>query len=108
MKRLLSSNSKRLLEKNRTLIKCTDDPTIVYVFSGHPHDSYMGREDTNTLLFYSLTSNDYRSVRQSELDHKTGDKFFIVEKEEDVLGDLEEAEQKTYKKFLDRIDKVFG
>lgn len=107
MKKLTSANYKKILEKNRTLVKCTDDPTVVYVFSGHPHDSYVGREDDRTLLLYSLTSNDYRHVGFYELDDKS-QKFFIVDKEEDVVGDLEPEEQKTYKKFLARIEKVFG
>jgi hypothetical protein len=108
MKKLNSTGRGYNLEKNRTLIKCTDDPTVVYVFSGHPYDSYMGREDAGTLLLYSLTSNDYRHVHNRELDYERGAKFFIVEKEEDVIGELEPEEQKTYKKFLDRIQKVFG
>lgn len=107
MKKLSSSNFKKHLEKNRSLVKCTDDPTVVYVFSGHPHDSYMGREDTRTLLLYSLSTNDYRNVREFELDEKNPT-YFLVEEEADVLGDLEEASQKTYKKFLNRIEKVFG
>lgn len=107
MKKLSSDNYKKTLQKNRTLVKCTDDPTVVYVFSGHPHDSYVGREDDRTLLLYSLTSNEYRHVGNYELDEKNL-KFFIVDKEEDVVGDLEPDEQKTYKKFLERIEKVFG
>ena len=66
----------------------------------------MGREDTDILLLYSLTSNGYRRIGIGDLN---GDeKFFIVASEEDVVGTLEEDEKKTYRKFLDRIDKVFG
>lgn len=106
MKRITHHNAHKQLQKNRTLVKSTKDSTVVYVFSGHPYDSYMGREDTDILLLYSLTSNGYRRIGIGDLN---GDeKFFIVENEEDVVGTLEEDEKKTYRKFLDRIDKVFG
>jgi hypothetical protein len=106
MKRLTHHNAHKQLQKNRTLVKSTKDSTVVYVFSGHPYDSYMGREDVDTLLLYSLTTNGYRRIGIGDLN---GDeKFFIVESEEDVVGTLEEDEKKTYRKFLDRIDKVFG
>lgn len=107
MKKLTVNNVEKILKKNQSLVKSTKDPTVVYVFSGHPYDSYMGREDDDILLMYSLTSNSYRKVTRGALDVKE-EKFFLVENEEDVVGTLEDDEQKAYRKFLDRIDKVFG
>lgn len=105
MKRLTHHNAEKLLQKNRTLIKSTADTTVVYVFSGHPYDSYIAREDDDILLLYNLTTNGYRRVFVRDLGAE--EKFFIVENEEDVVGTLEDDEKKTYRKFLDRIEKVF-
>lgn len=106
MKRLTVNNVEKILKKNQSLVKSTKDSTIVYVFSGHPYDSYMGREDDDILLMYSLSTNSYRKVTRGTLDSRE-EKFFLVENEEDVVGTLEDDEKKTYRKFLDRIDKVF-
>ncbi len=108
MKKLTSDNYLKLLKKNRSLVKGTRDQTVVYVFSGHPYDSYVGSEDKNVLLLYSLTTNDYHRVRVGNLSVSSKETFFLLEDEEDAVADLSQHEGETYNKFLDRIRKVFG
>jgi len=107
MKKLTSDNYLKHLKKNKSLVKSTKDQTVVYVFSGHPYDSYIGREDDDILLLYSLSTNDYTKVSAGRLDDRNHS-YFLLEDEEDALADLSQHEGETYKKFLDRIKKVFG
>lgn len=107
MKKLSSDNYLKHLKKNKSLVKSTKDQTVVYVFSGHPYDSYIGREDDDILLLYSLSTNDYTKVRCERLE-RTDMTYFLLENEEDAIADLSQHEGETYKKFLDRVKRVFG
>lgn len=102
--KLTSSNTHQLV-KNRSLVKCSDDPTVMYVFSGHPIDDYSGRELRGRYLMYSLTSNDYRQIRDSDLSEEN---WYLVESEKDALKDMGDAPAESYTGFLDKVKKVFG
>ena len=84
MKNLTVNNARIILKKNRSLVKSTKDPTIVYIFSGHPYVSYTSQEDDDVLLMYSLTNNNYLEVNRRTLDSRK-EQFFLIENEEDIV-----------------------
>lgn len=104
MKKITKTNVKKTLEKNRSLVKGTADPTRVYVFMGHPIDSYFGTEAKHKMALHSLTDGGMLNV-----DIEGEEIFYLVESESDVLHDMNgPVEKDSYKDILSRIEKVFG
>lgn len=104
MRKLTTKNVDKLI-KNRSLLKSNEDPTVMYVYSGHPIDDYSGRPLTNRFLMFSLTTSDYLTVRENDLSEGG---WYFVEDETDAMKGMQPDEGETYSKFLDRVKKVFG
>jgi len=105
MKRITSRNFSNILEVNRSLIKGTHDPTEVFVFMGHPIDSYFGAAAREKMALHSLSTGEMHNVRME------GDEaYYLVETEADVLQDPKNPtvlDPGSFQSILNRIEKVF-